>query len=122
MAVRTTGAARWWTENQFGGPTRENETNPLIGTTATRVIGNNPDRVGLIIVNLGANDVYIALNNSVSTTNGIKLPAAGGNVTMTVRDDFTLPAREWDGIGNGGTSLLYVLEEIQDLTLQPEQK
>lgn len=122
MTVRTTGAARWWTENQFGGPTRENETNPNIQTTATIVVKNNPDRVGLIIVNLGANDVYIALNNGVSSTNGIKLPASGGNVTMTVRDDFTLPAREWDGIGNGGASLVYVLEEIQDINLQPEQK
>ena len=122
MAIRTTGAARWWTEGQLGGPTRENESNPTCQNAPTKLVNNNPDRVGLIMINLGANDVYIALNNGVSTTNGIKLPANGGNVTMTVRDDFTLPGREWDGITNAATSAMYVLEEIADVNLLPEQQ
>lgn len=120
--VRTTGAARFGTEVLLGGPCRETESNPTIQTTPTVVVKGNPDRVGLIIINLGANDVFIALNNTVSTTNGIKLPNSGGNVTMTLRDDFTLPSREWDGIASGGTSAVYVLEEIQDVNLPPEQK
>jgi hypothetical protein len=122
MAVRTTGAARYWVETQLGSPTREIESNPNILTSVTQIVNNNPDRVGLIIVNMGANDVFIGLTNTVSTSNGIRIVANGGNVTMTVRDDFTLPARAWIGIGSGGASLMYALEEVADINLQPEQQ
>jgi hypothetical protein len=122
MPTRTTGAARYWVETQLGSPTREKESNPNIQTTPTTVVQSNPDRVGLIMVNMGANDVFIGVTNSVSTTNGIRVVANGGNVTMTVRDDFTLPAREWDGVGSGGASLMYVLEEVADINLAPEQQ
>jgi hypothetical protein len=122
MPTRTTGAARFYVEQQLGSPTREKESNPNIQITATTVVQSNPDRIGLIMVNMGVNDVFIGLTNSVSATNGIRIVANGGNVTMTVRDDFTLPAREWDGLASGGTSLMYVLEEVADINLPPEEK
>lgn len=110
---RNLGAARYFTEQQLGGPTRENESNPTAGVTQTSAVGNNGDRVGLIIVNQGANDVFIALA-APSATNGIRLSASGGNVSMNVRDDFTLPARQWFMIAPTGSSAVYVLEEISE--------
>jgi hypothetical protein len=115
QSVRLYGTARHATEKALGGPTRENETNPTIQTTATMLVAANPDRVGLVIINLGTNDVYMALNNGVSTSNGVKLSAGGGNVSLNVNDDFTLVAREWDAIANGGTSAVYVLEILSDI-------
>lgn len=109
------GAARVYTEVALGGPCVEQESNPTIGATVATVAPNNPDRVGLTIINLGVNDLFIALNNGVSAANGIKIAASGGNIAMSVRDDFTLPAREWDGICPGGNSSIYVLEEVRQI-------
>lgn len=122
MPTRTTGAARWFTEQMLGGPTREIPSSPTIGVTVGKVVQANPDRVGLVVINGGAADVLIWVDNSVSTTKGIRLTANGGSVTMTVHDDFTLPAQEWDGISSGAGNVLSVLEEVSDVILAPEQK
>lgn len=114
MAVkRGFGAARAYTEDQLGGPCNELESNPTVQTTVGILIGGNADRVGLVIVNQGANDVFISLSAGVSTSNGIRVGANGGSATLNVRDDFTLPSRTWYAIANGGTSAVYVLEEVR---------
>lgn len=122
MAVkRGFGAARAYTEDQLGGPCDETESNPTVQLTAGVILQGNPDRVGLVFINLGANDVYIALNSAVSATNGIKVGASGGSATLNVRDDFTLVSRTWYGIASGGTSAIYILEEIRDQYTQPSE-
>lgn len=115
------GAARAFTEAALGGPCTEIETNPTIQATVTNVVNNSPDRVGLVIINLGANDVYIAMNAGVSNTNGLKLPANGGSVSMNVRDDFVIPSRQWFGIANGGASTIYCLEEVRTIYTPPQE-
>lgn len=115
------GAARAFTEAALGGPCNEFEDSVTVQTTATSIVNNSPDRVGLVIINLGANDIYIGLTPAVSTTNGIKLPANGGSVSMNVRDDFILPSRQWWGIANGGTSATYELEETRSIYTPPEE-
>lgn len=114
------GAARAFTEAQLGGPIVETDSNPTAQTAATILIQSNGDRVGLVVINLGINDVYLALNSGVSNTNGIKLNKQGGNVAMNVRDDFTLPSRAWYAIGDGGTSQVYVLELLRDILSQTD--
>jgi hypothetical protein len=119
--VRTTGAARYFAEQWLGGPVRENETNPTVGVAVSKVVQSNPDRVGLVIVNQGAADIFVGLSNSVTTSSGVRLTANGGSMTLNVRDDFTLTAREWDGISGGVGNSVYVLEMISDITLAPEE-
>lgn len=121
MARRTTGAARWFTEQMLGGPTREIPSNPTIGVAVGSIVSANPDRVGLVIVNGGAADVFVWLDNTVSLTKGIRLTANGGSVTMTVRDDFTFPAQQWNGISSGAGNAMSVLEEVSDVISPPEQ-
>jgi hypothetical protein len=119
MALKySSSAALLFTEQELGGPCLENESNPTIDTTATTVINGSGDRVGLVMINLGSNNVYVAISSNVSPTNGILLAANGGLLTMTVRDDFTLPSRNWWGIAQGGTSSLYVLEIVRFTALQ----
>ena len=120
MANIAKGAARAFTEAQLGGPIVETDSNPTAQTAATILIQSNGDRVGLVVINLGVNDVYLALNSGVSNTNGIKLNKQGGNVAMNVRDDFTLPSRAWYAIGDGGTSQVYVLELLRDILSQTD--
>lgn len=116
------GAARAFTEVALGGPCNEIESNPTAQTAAGVLLQGNPDRVGLVMVNLGTNDVFVSLNSGVSTSNGIRIAASGGNITMDVRDDFTIPSRTWYAIANGGTSAMYILEEVrQQYTPKAEQ-
>lgn len=113
MGSPAIGAALQYAELQLGGPLVENDTNPTCGTSATVLIDGSGDRVGLVIVNLGANNVYISTDSNVSTTNGILLSANGGNISMDVVRDFTFPSRRWWGIASGGTSACFVLELVR---------
>ena len=121
MPVRKTGAARWFTEGMLGGPTREVPSTVTVGVTLVKVVQANPDRVGLVMVNGGAADVFVWLDNSVSTSKGVRLTANGGSATLTVRDDFTRPAQEWDGISSGAGNVVSVIEEISDVVIAPEE-
>lgn len=117
-----TGAARRYTDAQLGGPTTDQDSSVICQTTAGIVLQGNPDRVGLLVLNLGNNDVYLALTSAAGTSFGSKLPANGGNFSCNVRDDFTLPSRTFYGLANGGTSALYFLEVIRlDYTPAGEQ-
>ena len=112
------GAARQYTQDQLGGPCVENESAPTSTATVSVAVDGNGDRVGLLIVNLGSNVVYIGLSSAVSATNGIELAGSGGLASFDVRDDFTLPSRRWWCISPTGSSQLYVLE-INRVTLTP---
>jgi hypothetical protein len=103
------GAALRWLEEEFGGSISEAESTPATGAGSATFTGNDPDAVGLIVINLGANDVFIGLSSKVALNNGIKLTANGGACGFTVRDDGTLPTREWWAISPGGVSTLYAL-------------
>lgn len=65
------------------------------------------------MINLGANDINVGLNSGVSSSQGILLTAQGGLISMTVRDDFTLPSREWFGRAIDAPSQVYVLEIVR---------
>jgi hypothetical protein len=64
------------------------------------------------MLNNGATDVFIGLDSATSTSNGIRLSAAGGSASLNVKDDFTLPSREWLGISSAPANNVYVLEII----------
>lgn len=113
MADVATGAARSFTESQLGGPTNEIESSPVITTTVGSAVQGNGDRIGLLIMNIGSDIVYIGLSAQVSNTNGIELAAGGGVATFNVRDDFTLPSRQWWAVAQNTSSQLYVLEEVR---------
>ena len=69
-------------------------------TTTDRIIAKqDPKRLGLVVVNLGANIVYIRPIDAAASTDAIQLNASGGMVTMNAKDDFILPALEWHGLG-----------------------
>jgi hypothetical protein len=104
------GAALQWAEQDLGGPLVENESNIATSVVASVAIQGNGDRVGLVFVNNGSSDLLIGLQPNISATVGIRLVANGGAISMNVRDDFTLPSRQWYVIAVSGTPQLYVLE------------
>lgn len=108
------GAALQYTQKELGGPVIENETNPSISTSPVIIAVNSADRVGLVVVNLGAGNVFMSLSNIPSAGVGIFLAANGGSTSLTVRDDFTLPSRQWTAIcPAGGPSILEVIEYVR---------
>ena len=112
------GAARAYTEIELGGPCNEVESNPTVSTTVSQIVGGNGDRVGLLIINMGSNQIEMGLTPSVSTTNAIPLPGGGGFFQVNVNDDFTLPTRAFFAIADAGTTTLYVLEIVR-ISLSP---
>ena len=104
------GAARQYTQDLLGGACVENESSPSANTTVSVAVDGNGDRVGLLIVNLSANIVYIGLSSATSASDGIELAGGGGLAAFNVREDFTLTSRRWYCIAPAGASQLYVLE------------
>lgn len=110
---------------QFGGALNEDEINPTVGTVVEELLGGDPERVLVFILNLSANSVHVGLRNNVSATNGILLAASGGNVSFNAVEDGTLPTRQFFVVAALAASQLYVLtlrRETQQLSgeiLQP---
>jgi hypothetical protein len=113
MNALAKGAALAYAERELGGPVAELESVVATGASPVSLCGNNPDGVELVLVNLGANPVFIGLTPQVSAAMGITLNASGGSVSMNVLNDATLPAREWFGISPAGASTIYVLRLVR---------
>jgi hypothetical protein len=48
---------------------------------------NNPRRVKLLLLNLGAVDVFVSFTSDVSTSSGLKLVASTGTLEANAADD-----------------------------------
>lgn len=113
----STSAALLFTEQELGGPCTEVESFPSPGNTGSIVIAQgNGDRVGLLMLNIGLSDAFIAVSRNPGINTGIRLVSQSGFFSCNVRDDFTLPSREWSAIGVAGTTI-YVLEIIRFTSL-----
>ena len=66
------------------------------------LLQNNPDRLGFIIVNLGATAMYVAWDSTVSATHGIYVAANGGSFAMVADEDGELVG--WELFGRAVTS------------------
>lgn len=94
--------------DRFGGDFEEDEETVDVGTASVRVVYNDPEAVALTLVNTGSDNIYVAPSNLVSATFGVVL-LPGGSVSVTVRDDATLPTREWWALGaSAGQTLHYI--------------
>lgn len=103
------GAAYQDAEKRFGGPLREVQTSATVGLAQSMVVAHDPERVSLTIVNWGAADIVIAIGASASLTNGIRVTAGGGFVTMSLVEDSTLVCQEYWGISGAAANTVYVL-------------
>ena len=104
------GAAAEFLRERYKGELTEDQTSVTVGTGVSTIIGGNPDRLGLLILNLSSNTLYVSIDNSVSATNGIRLGANGGSVALNVTDDGMIQTRTWYGLATGAGSSVYVLD------------
>ena len=103
------GAAAQWLAGEYGGPVEEREALKTTGVTSVSVSNNDPEAVQILFVNVGANTINLGLSVAMAVSGGIILSAGGGAVSMSLRDDGTLPTREWFARSAAGASSLYVL-------------
>ena len=95
-----------------GPQTAEQEVSVSTSGSAVRVIDNAPDAMSLLLVNSGANDVYVGLTPQVTSGSGMLIPKGSPPVAFNFRDNQNLPGREWWALSPAGASRLYALRVI----------
>lgn len=100
--------------DEFGVKTTivENPVVSQVATTVTQVFSSNPNRLALVIINLGAKSVYVAPSRDPSANKGIFLGASGGSMTLKWNEDFELVSHDWHAIAIGAASNVYCLEVV----------
>ena len=81
-----------------------------IGTTATRIVANNPRRMQVMMVNVGSSPVYIGFDAAVSTSADIPLSGGGGSLTLLIDEDGELTTYDVYGIAAAGGNNVLVWE------------
>lgn len=89
-----------------------------IGTTAVRVIPNDPNRVAFVLVNLSTGTMHFGPFSDPSGTKGIQIGSGGGSLVSIWDEDFSLVGREWYGVSSVAASELLTLE----LVTKPERR
>lgn len=79
------------------------------GLAVTPLIGGDPDRLELVVLNLGGNDVFISPLTDVSTTKGIRLAANGGQFILQRFYDHSLTGWGLYCVSAAATSGLFVM-------------
>jgi hypothetical protein len=99
---------------RFGAPVNPviNKSTSSIGVTSSRLMINDPDRLGFLVVNLSVNDLYIMTDPLVSASRGIKAGPNGGSVSVVWFEDFEICAWEWFAIASGAASAVLVVEYL----------
>jgi len=72
--------------------------NPLVDKVdagVTKILNNNPDRLGFLVVNLSDTDMYLGWFPDVSATKGAFLAKSGGAVTLSAMEDGELVGYEF---------------------------
>jgi len=82
----------------------------LIATTVTKWLDSNFDRVGFVIINLSANDVFVAPDPTVASDHGIFLSANGGYHSATILEDFAYVNEEFYAIAVGAVADVFIIE------------
>jgi hypothetical protein len=89
--------------------------NPVVDEVdiaVTQILAANPKRVGLLILNLSANTMYIAPDENVGAARGIFLAANGGSVSMKWDHDFEVVSLPWYGSATADNSDVFIMEEV----------
>lgn len=122
----TRGAAHELAVQMFKGALTSEDETITVGTSAGEVAPNDPERVLLLLVNLGTTSIFIAPTTEVSSSRGITLQADGGALILKAGEDGDLVSRELHGIANAANQSLYrvvirrfVLADLQRAGVMP---
>lgn len=77
-----------------------------------QILATNPKRLGYVVVNMGAEPLFIAPNSQVSsaTPYGIQLVANGGIINMVWNEDFEMVSLPWYAMSTAVGTDVFVME------------
>jgi hypothetical protein len=84
----------------------------VVGTSATRIVPNDPKRLALLLVNTGASALWVGFSQSVAPGASILLGPYGGSLTMTLEEDHETVYYEIWGVAEGAPTTIACLEVI----------
>ena len=99
------GACRDYVSHRFGFPTETVQRTVTPGAAAGMILSNNPNRVGWLIMNLGANLAYIAPVSGVGALLGVLLNPLGDYYSSDASTDGEFPSYEQYAVSAAGTTL-----------------
>jgi len=99
-------------QERFGVKTtyRENPKVSTVGVTAVQIVSYNPNRLGLVVINLSTNNMYVSPWLDVSSTKGILLAPLGGSLSLIWDEDYEFTANEFYAVAAAAASAIYCLE------------
>lgn len=107
------GAASRLAQKTLGGIFQPLTSVVAVGVGAGKVIGANPNRITLVIVNAGTTTITLSPNPAVVSLQGIILVSQGSSMSLDYQKDADIPSVEWYGISSAIGGSVFVFEEVQ---------
>lgn len=106
---QVSGAAAKFVAATYGGNFRVRQAVVPVGVASVPAAPNDPDRVALILLNLGATTITVSFQPTAVPGEGILLLDNGSVYSVNVRDDAIMPAWLHNVVSSAvGGSLLVV--------------
>jgi len=100
-------------QEKFGGRVVPRTSIKTIETgKSVEVVKDNPNRVGLLIQNIGSYSIYMNIENPATVGGGLLLLSNGGTYSINWEEDGILPCKSHHAIASGGNSTVIVIELI----------
>ena len=99
-------------QQKLGFPSRPvvNPVTDTVGTAATKILNNNPDRIFWLAINLSVNKGYVGWDAAVSSTKGIPIAPSGGYVSCSLEEDGELTIHEVYAVLENAAGTFYTIE------------
>lgn len=104
-------ALREFIQAQYGIRTDVIENTYTIGTTPSRILDNNPNRISAAISVLSGGNLYISGKPSVSTSSGAFI-GVGAAASLDWRTDADTAGYDMYGIASQASTVVYVREVV----------
>lgn len=114
MAAVIGGAAREFSRARFGGTLRIVETFVLIDTETVIAVRQDPDRVALLVTNIGTTSLTFSFRSPVTSGRGILLPSNADNLRLAVDGDGDTTAWRMFAIGDLAGGEIHVVETVRE--------
>jgi len=103
-------ALQEYVSSNFFGSFVADQRNVSVGASPTKLLDHSFERMSFVLVNLGAEAIYVKPSSDPSTTSGIYIGASGGFLSVDVHSDLILPGYEWYAVTASGTSDVFIIE------------
>jgi hypothetical protein len=83
-----------------------------VGIVSSQIVGANPNRHSVYIVNDGSNEVYLALQGTAQRNRGVRINASGSSDSTFEINSNNLYAGTISAISSSGTVNVTILEML----------